>query len=579
MKIRKISCLIILGINIFLSCKKTNNNSSSPAPPGPDTTAVIQPAIDPPVAGTIGFFLDDWEPKNFTIPSSFTEAPLQTGATFSVTIDRSEVITKIPRSIAGNNANIWMSQMVTESSLMDHLTTLHPHLIRFPGGSLSDLFFWNAPVNTPPADAPATLIQANGSSAAAGYWYGTNTQSWTCSVDNYYNMLQQTNNKGMITVNYGYARYGTGTNPVARAAHLAADWVRYDNGRTKYWEVGNENFGDWEAGYRINVANNKDGQPEFASGLLYGQHFKVFADSMRKAAQEIGKTIYIGAVMSESAPQSWWTPTSTNWNTGLFTGAGISPDFYVVHNYYTPYQTNANADLILSTPESVTQMMMNYVKQSLTNAGIANKPIALTEFNIFSTGSKQQVSNINGLHAVMVIGEALKNKIGMTARWDLANGWDGGNDHGMFNIGDEPDGVPKWNPRPVYYYMYFFSKMLGDRLISSASQSSSVVSYASSFSSGETAVALINKSSTAATVQVIVKNFKAGNNFYYYKLNGGTDNGEFSRNVFVNGNGSSFASGGPSGYKNISPYKTPTANGITVTIPARGAVYLVIEKK
>jgi hypothetical protein len=53
-------------------------------------------------------------------------------------------------------------------------------------------------------------------------------------------MLQQTNNKGMITVNYGYARYGTGTNPAAKAAHLAADWVRYDNGRTKYWEIGNE---------------------------------------------------------------------------------------------------------------------------------------------------------------------------------------------------------------------------------------------------------------------------------------------------------------------------------------------------
>lgn len=563
--------LILISLN---SCDK----KGTPVPPVTDTTTV-NPQVDPTLAPTIGFFMDDWEPKNFTIPSSFTDAPLPTGATFTITVDRSEVITKIPRSIAGNNANIWMSQMVTESLLMDHLTTLHSHIIRFPGGSLSDVFFWNAPVNTPPTDAPATLVQANGSNVAAGYWYGTNNQSWTCSVDNYYNMLQQTNNKGMITVNYGYARYSTGANPVARAAHLAADWVRYDNGRTKYWEVGNENFGDWEAGYRINIANNQDGQPEYVTGLLYGQHFKIFADSMRKAAQEIGKTIYIGAVMNESVPQSWWTPTATNWNTGLFTGAGASPDFYIVHNYYTPYQTNANADLILSTPETVTQTMMNFVKQSLTNAAIAHKPIALTEFNIFSTGSKQQVSNINGLHPVMVIGEALKNKIGMTARWDLANGWDNGNDHGMFNIGDEPDGVPKWNPRPAYYYMYFFNKMLGDRLVSSTSQSTSVISYASSFSSGETAVALINKSSSTATVQVVIKNFKAGSNFYYYKLNGGTDNGEFSRHVFVNGNGSSFASGGPAGYKTIKPYRTLAADGIRVSIPARGAVYVVIEKK
>jgi len=567
-----------LMIILFFACKK--NATPAPTPPiNPIDTITVAPQVDPALASTIGFFMDDWAPKNFTIPSAYTDAPLASSVVSTVTIDRSNVITKIPRSFAGNNANIWMTQMVNESVLMDHLTTLHSHIIRFPGGSLSDVFFWNAPVNSPPADAPANLIQANGTVVPSGYWYGTNTANWTCSVDNYYNMLQQTNNEGMITINYGYARYGTGSNPVAKAAHLAADWVRYDNGRTRYWEIGNENFGDWEAGYRINIANNQDGQPEYLTGLLYGQHFKVFADSMRKAAQEIGKTIYIGAVMNESAPQSWWTPTATNWNTGLFTGAGTFPDFYIVHNYYTPYLTNANADLILSTPESVTQTMINYVKQSMINAGIVQKPIALTEFNIFSVGSKQQVSNVNGLHSVMVVGEALKNKLGMTARWDLANGSDNRNDHGMFNIGYETDGVPRWNPRPVYYHMYFFEKMLGDRLVSSTSNASSVVSYASSFTSGETGVALINKFSSATTVQLLLKNFKPGSNFYYYRLNGGADNGEFSRHVIVNNNASTYASGGPASYKTINPYRTTTANGITVNIPARGAIYLVIEKK
>ena len=95
--------------------------------------------------------------------------------------------------------------------------------------------------------------------------------------------------------------------------------------------------------------------------------------------------------------------------------------------------------------------------------------------------------------------------------------------------------------------------MLGDRLVSSTSTASSVVSYASSYTSGETAVALINKSVSAAVVQVLVNNFKKGNNFYWYKLNGGADNGEFSRNVVVNGSASSWASGGPSGYKTINP--------------------------
>ena len=472
-----------------------------------------------------------------------------------------------------------MTQMVTESSLLDHITTLHPHIIRFPGGSISDVFFWNALPNAPPPDAPSHLVNANGSTSAAGYWFGKNAANWTLSVDNYYAMLQQTGNQGMITVNYGYARYGTGVNPVAEAAHLAADWVRYDNGRTKYWEIGNENFGDWEAGYRINTANNKDGQPEYLSGQLYGQHFKVFADSMRKAAQQLGKTIYIGAVVSESAPQSWWTPTATNWNTGLFSNAGNSPDFYIVHNYYTPYLTNASAGEILNSPVPVTQTMMDYVKQSINNAGLTQKPVILGEWNIFSVGSRQQVSNVNGMHAVMVLGESLKNKFGMTARWDLANGWDNGNDHGMFNIGDEPDGVPRWNPRPTFYHMYYFQKYLGDRLVSSTSTSAEVISYASSFTSGETGVALVNKSVDSKTVEVIIKNFRKGSNFYWYVLTGGSDNGEFPRTTFVNSIGPSIASGGPGNYKTLAPYIASAANGIKVQIPGRACVFLVVEKK
>jgi hypothetical protein len=299
---------------------------------------------------------------------------------------------------------------------------------------------------------------------------------------------------------------------------------------------------------------------------------------MKKAANEIGKTIYIGAVTSESAPQSWWTPTSTNWNNGLFIGAANTPDFYIVHNYYTPFQTNATADIILNTPIPVTKSMMDYVKQSLAIAGLTQKPVVLTEWNIFSTGSKQQVSHINGLHADMVLGEALKNNFGMSARWDFANGWDGGNDHGMFNQGDEPDGVPKWNPRPAFYHMYYFQKYTGDRLIASNSSNADLISYASSFTSGEVATVLINKSVNSLTAEIKVANFRPGSKFYWYTLTGGGDNGEFSRKVLINGKGPTIAAGGPADYKTISANSATTSGGIRVTVPARAAVFLVIDR-
>jgi hypothetical protein len=224
----------------------------------------VQPT-DPPVENTIGFFLDGWQPKNFQVPA-YTDTAKPTASTdVFVTIDASKIITKVPGPVFGQNANIWMSQMVTEPSLMNNIKNLKPNVIRFPGGSNSDLFFWNAVANQKPADAPANLLDANGVSSPVTYWFGKNSASWTMSVDNFIACFNKPEMR-VSSPSIMDTRYGTGSNPVAQAAHLAADWVRFDNGRTRYWEIGNECNGTWEAGYRINTATNQDGQPEIVTG-------------------------------------------------------------------------------------------------------------------------------------------------------------------------------------------------------------------------------------------------------------------------------------------------------------------------
>jgi hypothetical protein len=576
MKTKLILFLIVISV---ISCKKSTDNTGNGSGNGNGNGSGNNTTpTDPAVANTIGFFLNDWSPKSFTIPS-YADTTLPSGsATASVTIDGSTIITKIPKSIFGQNSNSWMGQIVTVPTLMTNINNLHAGVIRFPGGSISDMYFWNKPYNTPPPDVPSQLLDANGIATAAGYWGGMTNDNWTISIDSYYQLLQQTGNNGMITVNYGYARYGTSADPVAAAAHLAADWVRYDNGRTKYWEIGNECNGTWEAGYRINTATNKDGQPQIITGALYGQHVKVFADSMRKAAQEIGKTIYIGAYLLEAQPQSWQTATDQSWNSGVLAQINNTADFYIIHSYYTPYQTNSNADVILNSAVDNTAAIMNYVQSSINSAGAAMKPIALTEWNINAEGSMQKVSYINGMHAAILLGEAIKNKYGETSRWDLANAWDNGNDHGLFNIGDEPN-VSIWNPRPAFYYMYYFQKMIGDRLLRTTT-TANILAYASSFTSGEKGVILVNRSTDSQIVQVTLQNASVGNRFYWYTLTGGTDNGEFSGKVFVNGKGPDQPSGGPaSSYTTLKAYSSSTQNGIKIGMPPRSVVYVVIDKQ
>lgn len=216
--------------------------------------------------------------------------------------------------------------------------------------------------------------------------------------------------------------------------------------------------------------------------------------------------------------------------------------------------------------------------QTLQVNGASVKPIVMDEWNMWAKDSKQQVSNTSGVFALLVMGEALQNKYGMCARWDLMNGWSNGNDHGMFSAGDEP-GVAKWSPRPSFYYMYFFQKNLGDRLIpSTVVGNSDIKAYSSTYSSGEANVTLLNVGASPQTVEVKFKNFNVGSRFYWYTLEGSNDNGEFSRKVLVNGAGPAGDAGGPSNYANLGAKSALTTNGVKVTVPARGAAIIVVDK-
>ncbi|WP_121809388.1 alpha-L-arabinofuranosidase [Mucilaginibacter kameinonensis] len=585
MKLIKVFIAVLPFALVMMACKKGSKPAPDPTPVVVDqgnggATGPITAPTDPSVAATQGFFLDDWQGKTF-IKSATVDAAKPTASTsITVTADFSQVVSKVSKYLFGNNINPFTGQY-TDAGTVTNITNLSPNIIRAPGGSISDIYFWDLPASAKPADVPDHPLKADGSvDSGTGYWSGNVNDSWSLSLSNYYNLLQKTNTTGIITVNYAYARYGTSDDPVATAAHLAAQWVRYDKGKTKYWEVGNECYGNWEACYRIDVSKNKDGQPAIITGDLYGKHFKVFADSMRKAAADIGTAIKIGAVLHESADNS--NPTIVaNWNPGVLGQIGDKADFFIVHNYYTNYNENSNALTILNTAPASSKTMMDYVKGAIQTAGVAQKPIALTEWNIFSSGSKQQISNIAGVHAVMVLGEIIKDQYGQASRWDLANGWSTtpvGDDHGLFSYG-QPD-APAFTPRPAFYYMYYFQKFFGDRMISSSvSGSSDIVSYASSFNSGEAGVVLVNKSTADQVVNISFKNYYTGSNYYYYTLKGGTDNGEFSTKVLVNDNGPAIAYGGPSNYKAIAASSTATSGGIKVNVPARGVVFLVADKK
>jgi aspartate 1-decarboxylase len=515
-----------------------------------------------------GFFLADWKPKTITSPEYVDIQQTTDLVSVAVTVDLNDTITKISKYLFGDNANLWTGCMSNNKALMKLIADRNIGVLRGPGGSTSDVFFWNRNVNQRPSDIPSTLM---GSTSTDWPWYGDRpspNDNWTMDVDSFYSVLGKVSATGMITVNYGYARYGTGVNPVPTAAHMAAEWVRYDRGRTKFWEIGNEVFGNWEAGYRIDKSLNKDGQPEYITPALYGQHCLVFIDSMKKAAQEIAVTIRIGVVMVEAAA------TGSGWNQAVAQQVGDKADFYVVHSYYTPYNTNSDVATVLNS-YSKTESYKKYVWDEVAKAGKPKLPVALTEYNIFAVGSNQPVSHANGMHAVLVTGETMKYGYGAAARWDLANGWDNGNDHGMFSY-NEPSLI-NYTPHPAFYHLYYLQRYTGDVLLnSSMTGASGIVTIPTAFSSGHIGAAIVNTAKIQKIVRLNLKNRKVGERYYTYTLSGTTGE-DFSRKVYVNGVGTSFVAGGPADYIAIKANSSLIGEEMRLKIPPLSAVFILIE--
>jgi hypothetical protein len=514
-------------------------------------------------------FLDDFAPKIAVIPTStLTDKTVQAPtATVNVTPD---TLGKISRYVFGNAIAVWMGNNTDQTAFVKNTQALSPTLIRFPGGSWSNIFFWNGR----PSDIPDSIYDGttyNGTTAKKNLFYAiSGVNDWSTTVDNYYKLRQQAGTQGLITINYGYARYGLSKNPVQQAAHLAADWVRYDNGRTKFWEIGNENPGPWEAGWMIDTATNKDGQPQIINGQLYGKHFCVFADSMRAAAAEVGAKIYIGALVLHYDGTTSWNSVDKTWNAGVFKEVGDSADFYVMHNYFG---RDAIVNNLLSIATTEPKKNISFIRQDIANKKAFLKPVALTEYNMDgnAAGTGPFQSYINGMQATILFNELIKNNFGLGARWLLSTG-----DNGMFYQGNNNSLL--WQPRPEFYYAYYQQIFTGDHVISTTSSNANILAYASRYASGETGLVIVNKGTSSQIVKINPENIGVGKKYYIYSLTGGSDHGDFSLYVTVNGVTPTGTQWGPrTELESIPAYAFPSDSIILFQSPGRSVQFVLVD--
>lgn len=514
-------------------------------------------------------FLTDYVPRNASLPPAQTSIKTTATPAVTVTISTHDTLGTVSPYIFGNALAAWVGNDILNPVLIGHIRKLSPTFIRYPGGSWGDIFFWNGD----PGDLPSTIPDGtnNGTPIALSPQYGLH--SWTTTLDTYYSLREQANQtQGLITINYGYARYGLGDRPVERAAHLAAEWVRRDEGRTRFWEIGNENGGPWEAGWQIDTTRNRDGQPKIITGELYGRHFRIFADSMRAAAAELDETIYIGGQILHYDGATSWNIADRNWNEGFLREVGDAADFYVMHNYFGSTGVNmAKSQIDLARNEI--NKNITFIRQDIARKQAVSRPVALTEWNMVDH-PQAATSIANGMQAVVLSCEMIQNNFGLAARWLLVH-WESG---GMFYKGANT-AIPAWNPRPDFYYLYYLQRFTGDHSVRSAvTGSSDVLAYATTFTSGELAVVTVNKGAGEQIIQIAPQDFAPGSHYYLYSL-AGESSEQWAQKVVVNDAAPTGAAWGPIDRLEKIPARACEASGgIRYPSPPLSVQYVLISR-
>ena len=484
--------------------------------------------------------------KIFEIPSLIQNKTLNTGnSNIKIKINRDTILAPVLNTQFGVNSNFRSSNsIVNRSHLYEQFGSF-----RFPSGSGSDIYFW---------DGVQPSFHQN-----FGFYSGTSDRFM--NPEHYAQFKNLANGEGSIVVNYGYARYGAAEPRSARvqnAADLAAGFVNEMNNNLhadiKYWEVGNEIYGGWEAGHTVNDRGE-------VTGKEYGEDFCVFAETMKRADPDIK----IGAVLY-SRPGAW--------NTDVITETKDHADYYIIHHYLENI-TSANASKNnVKGLESDMQEIQKFI-EVFSGKPAGYYPLNITEFNMKIDGNQgeQTITMSNGLFIADILGTLVKNHYNLSTIWLNEWGLSGPNNnktHGII-VRDGNENQIQWSVRPSYTPYYYYGKCFGDQMIKSeVSGSDDIRAYASKFSSGEIGIVAINFSDQDK--DIVFENIADYDTVYWYSVNADNINAGNTK-FYVNGQTSTTTGGGPVNLDNVPVNCAEISSNNNFTLPKYSANYIVLS--
>ena len=431
-----------------------------------------------------------------TLPAPRSSA--QTAA--NVVVNADKPLRKIQPTATGINTACW-NEFMTDAPVPSLYKQAGITAIRFPGGSTSDVYHW----------------QTNTSTSNSGQYVNPNN-----TFDAFMGVVKASNAHAVITVNYGSNPDGTD----GAAPSEAAAWVDYANNTkkygVKYWEIGNEVYGNKEYNLNYETDDHADQSP-----AAYGKNVVLFSQAMKAK----DPTIKVGAVLI--TPGGYPDGQSPDWNTNVLANCGGAIDFVIIHPYAQEPGSESDSGL-LATPKTYPGVVakLRALITQYCGSRASKVEICLTEFNsVTYNPGKQTVSLVNALFLADGISTWLKYGVTGVDWWASHNGpLTGDNnssslygtatfgDYGILSTGDNPEPAAE-TPFPAYYGFQMLSRLgrPGDTYVPSTSSQSLLATHAVLQKNGHLALLLINKDpSNSYAAHVKINGFTPAKGAYDY---------------------------------------------------------------
>ncbi|MFD2159590.1 glycoside hydrolase family 44 protein [Rubritalea tangerina] len=393
--------------------------------------------------------------------------------------------------LLGSNLGLWFTDAEIEKlNASQFLKQWAPATIRFPGGSWSDEIYWNG--NGVRSGDQFDTSKRNGDFWQVDYsdWKPGFRINHDRSLHEFHGhttlpKLHQfaVDNKleAIVTVNAG-----TGT------PKMAAEWVRWANKKmgykVKYWEVGNELEGEWEAGHIRPDGSKMDAKKYTAIYLEFA-----------KAMKAVDPNIKVGG------------PTNSNdsivFTEELIKQAGEHIDFVSYHTYSVDAKITDTEAIFKGTErvKPTVELIRSWLKKHQPNRADSIE-IGITEWHLQVHENQNTCNLLSGLWSARFIGEMFRANVDFANQWDLFSTAHSGG-HGLFQKGGP------LVPRASYWAMWLWGSQLGDTLITSSVTGSKHLKSYATLHNDKPAILLINQSPTESittTVKPHAPQWKSG---------------------------------------------------------------------